>query len=534
VRAAAAEEVTIMSTIRGFALLATALTFWPLAAAAGLEGEVGPAVPMEPDAVDCPLPEGLLQGEVRLEPGCIYRQRVDLAESDTTLDCRGAQIRPERGRAIRIVGPVQRVTVRDCYLGGGGLLVRGVDIEPGEDGDATRARSSAEVLIERVHVTESHMTGMFIGNHVVGATVRDCLVENTESCGMYLEYGSQSNRLEHNLIRHAGHQLDGLPRQHWWRREAIAVDASAHNTIVGNELHHNAFGGVFLYKNCWEYHSTDPNGPQRIQHAHSNLIADNHFHHMPIGVWVAARQARDLGAWDCGDPTPYDNPIPLDEAFPPDYPVSRGTFPAPYDVSAEYLWNELEGRSCPDDDCSYERDAVYIWPDFAENNTVRGNRFEELELIGVRIEDDDTTIERNVFLGAYDHIYLGTPFRARYLDRPVARTRIAHNLFNAPDATRFDDHLFTVPGEHRDTVIADNALACRAEDGAWQPCPEPDPQEPKSGGCAHGPAAGAPGWMLLLGLLVYLIGRGRSLGPARSDRDGACAKGPRDGSRDPF
>lgn len=495
-----------MSIDRGIALLAFALALWPLAAAAGLEGEVGPAVPMDPDAVDCPLPEGPLQGEVQLDPGCIYRQRVELAESDTTLDCRGAQIRPERGRAIRIVGPVQRVTVRDCYLGGGGLLVRGVDIEPGEDGDATRTRSSTEVLIERVHVLASHMTGMFIGNHVVGATVRDCLVENTESCGIYLEYGSQSNRIEHNLIRNAGHEVGGLPRQHWWRREGIAVDASAHNTIVGNELHHNAFGGVFLYKNCWEYHSTDPNGPQRIQHAHSNLIADNHFHHMPIGVWVAARQARDLGAWDCGDPTPYDNPILLDEAFPPDYPVSQGTFPAPYDVSAEYLWNELEGRPCPDDDCSYEREAVYIWPDFAENNTVRGNLFEDLELIGVRIEDDDTTVERNVFLGAYDHIYLGTPFRARYLDQPVARTRITHNLFKAPDATRYDAHLFTVPGEHRDTIIRENALACRAENGAWQACPEPDTEKSRSSGCAHRPLNGAPaGLPVFLGLLLGLL-----------------------------
>jgi len=66
--------------------------------------------------------------------------------------------------------------------------------------------------------------------------------------------------------------MRGDPRVNWWRREGIAVDASARNTIAGNTLRRNAFGGIFLYKNCWETHSYEPDSEQRVQHAHSNMF----------------------------------------------------------------------------------------------------------------------------------------------------------------------------------------------------------------------------------------------------------------------
>lgn len=474
-----------------------------VSARAGPGDARGPLVEPDPQATVCQPPE-TLAGEVVLESSCIYEANLRIEQSGTTLDCNGAWVRPARGRAIWIAGQLEDVTVTDCYLGGGGVRVQGPPREPGESDDALRARSPRNVVIEHIHVKESHMTGIFIGPHVTGVTVRKSIVEHTASSGIYLEYGTRDNRIEDNLIQDNGHTLgDGTPRVNWWRREGIAVDASAHNTITGNTLRRNAFGGIFLYKNCWELHSYEPDSEQRVQHARDNLIEGNQFSDMPVGVWVASRQARDLGAWDCGDPTPYPNPIPLEEAFP-DEPACRGTIPAPYDYSAEYLWAKFEGRTCPQDDCSTDRDAVWIWPDFAEDNTIRGNTFSRLELIGVRVEDDGTTIEGNLFLGDFDYVYLGTPFRARYLGEPVLGTRITDNLFQSPEAEGFEERLCLVEGEHQDTMVAHNAPACRGGDGQWEAC---SPPRGGQSGCGH--TGGTAGLAGLWGGLLWLAGARR-------------------------
>lgn len=422
----------------------------------------GPLVPMDEAAEPCTHPTTNLEGEVVLKTACLYEQNFTIKSSDTTLDCNGAQIIGGNGRVIHIQGQIENVTVKNCYLHHTrGIMVSPPNRLPDETDDQLRARSPKNVLITNVHTWDTMSTGMFFGPHVVGVTARDSIVERASSAGIYLEFGAQSCVIQNNLLRDNGLKLpQGLPTVGWLRREGVAVDAAAFNLIEGNDFEGNAFGGVFLYKNCWEFHSIHMDSPPRHQHAHSNIIRDNRFYDMPVGVWVAARQARDLGAWDCGDVSPYPNPISLAEAFPSDYPTFRSTFPAPYDYSVEYLYAMQQGVCPENDDCQLQRETVYIYEDFAEDNTIEGSRFENLSLVGVRVEDDRTIVKDNLFIGDFDYLYVGTPFRSRYLNRPVADTKIRGNSFYHPPAKSFAEMLALVPDEHVGTQLEDNHPAC--------------------------------------------------------------------------
>ena len=83
----------------------------------------------------------------------------------------------------------------------------------------------------------------------------------------------------------------------------------------------------------------------------------------------------------CGDPTPYNNPITVSEVLPALY----------HDYPSSYVGSYL-----------FSLNGVSIWPDFAEENIITENRFETHSLGGVRVEDDDTEITSNLFIGDFD------------------------------------------------------------------------------------------------------------------------------------
>ena len=90
---------------------------------------------------------------------------------------------------------------------------------------------------------------------------------------------------------------------------------------------------------------------------------------------------------------------------------------------------------------------MHIWPDFAEENIITENRFENISLGGIRVEDDDTEVTQNLFVGDFDYIFLGAPFRARLADQPVQNTLIQSSFLSDED-TLFIDHLALMPDEH--------------------------------------------------------------------------------------
>ena len=387
-----------------------------------------------------------LSGEVQLDPNCYYEQQFEITEPDTTLDCRGAELRGSGKHLINIKRGADRAKVMNCYLDGGkGLVVRVRQPRNDETVDDVRALGASEVVIQNIQVSNSEGVGVHLLVYTSGVTVKDSIIINNSSAGIYMSPYGQRHLIQNNLISSNGHvKPDGVARLAWYRREGIAVDAASENIIVDNEIANNAFGGILLYKNCWEHAEAEPDSRPRTEHARANLIQGNRFSSQPFGVWVAARQSRDLEEMECGDPTPYDNPINITELLPSVY----------WDYPSSYVESYL-----------FSLNSVHIWPDFAEENVITENRFEDISLGGVRVEDDDTEVTQNLFVGDFDYIFLGAPFRARLADQPVQNTLIQSNSFLSDEDILFIDHLALMPNEHASTVLEDNHRACLLDDG---------------------------------------------------------------------
>jgi len=401
----------------------------------------------------CATPQGL-RGDVHLEPACRYTAPLVLAHSDTRLDCRGATFSGFGGRAITIRPGLKNVTVRNCHLvDTGGLLVEAADLaHAAANRETARKASSSGIVISHMTIDSSRMTGIFVDHFVKGLRIEKSVVTNGATVGIYLEYGSQSTIVRGNIIRGNGFIANnGVPRLGPTRREGLSIDASAFNLIEGNLFDRNALGGVLLYKNCHEYHSTQAHSLPRLQPAYSNIIRGNVFRDMPIGVWIAARQARDLATWDCGDDSPYANPVPLD--------VLKGRKGGASDSLLSHRFNVefLSGlfSSQVDRIGMPIRGGVSIYLDLAFDNTVEANNFQRLDT-GVRVEDDNNTIRSNLFNGSFDYVYVGSPFRSRLLNRPVTGTRIVNNKARTPGGKSFAKGLVLVEGEHRGTVLKGN------------------------------------------------------------------------------
>lgn len=411
---------------------------------------------------NCATPEGV-SGSVSLEPGCRYSSTLVLAVSDTHLNCRGATFSGFGDRAIIIRPGLKNVTVRNCRLfDTGGLLIEAHDlVDAGADRAAARAASSSGIVISQMTIDRSRMTGIFVDHFVTGATIENSVIQNGATVGVYLEYGSQSTRVRGNVIRGNGFIANnGVPRLGPTRREGLSIDGSAFNLIEGNLFERNAFGGVFLYKNCQEYHSTQPASLPRLQGADNNTLRGNLFRDMPMGVWIAARQARDLTTWDCGDASPYGNPVPLSALSGRKGAASDSLLSHRFNVEflSGLFSSQVDKVGMP------LRSGVSIYLDHAKGNLVEANSFKRLGT-GVRVEDDNNRIAANLFEGAFDYVYVGTPFRSRLLGLPVSGTRIENNRARAIGSKRFSARLVLVEGENRDTAISGNGPC--ATPGKW-------------------------------------------------------------------
>ena len=401
----------------------------------------GPLVEREQRLRACELDDDRLSGAVVLQAGCFYTQSFEIDEPDTTLDCNGAELRPEDGFAVNIKRNADRAIVRNCYVRGvKGIAVRVRKVRDGESDDDVRALAPQDVVIENVDIVSTESVGVHLLPHTVGVTVRDSVLSNNSSSGVYMSPYGRHHRIINNQIENNGHiKADGTPRIGWYRREGIAIDGSSEHHIAGNDISANAFGGILLYKNCWEHAAEEPNSRPRTDHARANLIENNHFRDQPFGVWIAARQSRDLTLMGCGDPTPYRNPIAVMDVFHPTY----GDYAS---AAIELYLLSLNFAS--------------VWPDFAEDNEIIGNTFESIGRGGIRIEDDGTRVADNLFIGDFDYVFIGAPFRARLAGQPVDNTAITNNSYHSPNGVNFSERLALIPDEHTNTVLRDNVRAC--------------------------------------------------------------------------
>ena len=408
----------------------------------------GTLVPSNSDPVECEYPENQLTGTVVLDPDCYYEQKFKIKEPDTVLDCNGAELRQVDNYQLDIKLNADRALVRNCYfVGGKGISVRVRKRDGDETDDYLRSLSPQNVIIEHVEVRDSENVGIYLHQHTVGVTVRNSIIEGSSSAGLYLAPYGRHHQIDNNLIGNNGHiKPDGIPRIGWYRREGIAIDGSSEHLITNNDIVGNSLGGILLYKNCWEHKDTNPNSAPRTEHARASEIIGNRFGDQPFGIWVASRQSRDLTQMECGDPTPYDNPIAINTLFHPTY----SDYPSAYTRDYILAFN-----------------MVSSWPDFAEENKIRDNIFEEHSRGGIRVEDDETEITGNLFIGEFDYIFVGAPFRARLDNHPVLDTLIRDNSYYAPGNASFASLLALIPDEHSGTVLEDNLRACQMNSGEF-------------------------------------------------------------------
>ena len=428
--------------------LAAPLAF--LAATGASADPRGPLVPRANSVERCERNSNQIRGDVTLENGCYYDQKFKITEADAVLDCNGAELRGDDGYQVNIKPGADRAVVKNCYFEGGkGIAVRSNKKRAGGATDEELWEAAPKnVVLQNNYINGSIGVAVHLHTHTVGVTVKDSIIVNNSSAGIYMSPWGKHHEVRNNQIENNGHvKPDGVPRIGWYRREGIAIDASAEHLIVDNDIVGNALGGILLYKNCWEHAEELPESVPRTEHARDTIIRGNRFADQPFGVWVASRQSRDLKAMECGDPTPYANPLYVSDVFHPTYSDYPSAYTQDYLLAFPPFW-------------------ASVWPDFAEDNTITGNVFENHSRGGIRVEDDGTEITDNLFIGDFDYIFVGAPFRARLANQPVANTIIRDNSFQSEEATTFEGRLALIPDEHDGTVLENNFRACALGNGA--------------------------------------------------------------------
>jgi parallel beta-helix repeat protein len=347
--------------------------------------------------IDCSQADTLVKptGNVHLDPSCTWTRGVQISTSNVEVDCQGAHIvTTDRRYGIEIVAPTDvaltNVTVRNCRVEGflNDLHVQREgfrDLAPGVEYE----NGFSNILVEDSTFVNSRGVGVYVNGYVTGVTLRRIHVERTGSSGIYLETGSTGTVVEDSTIVNNGYEengpsgqifsLGGIDFWFWGTgREGISIDGSRFNTIRNNHFEGNSAGGILLYKNCGEYYLSRPDRWfDRRYGAHQNLIEHNTFVGGGNGVWVASRMGQNTFPMECSDP--------------------------------QYL----PGISL----------------DSAKDNVLRGNTFTDVQY-GIRIEDDRTTVEDNVFTGSdasEQAVLVGTKYRTSALDQPVAGTTITGN-----------------------------------------------------------------------------------------------------------
>ena len=292
--------------------------------------------------------------------------------------------------------PIDNITIRNCQIKNyiDGVRVKSVlsnatinRLKTAADGfaieEGLRQTAPQNIQLQNLSISDSHKHGIYLDRYVHHVTIENGAITNAGNSAIYLESGTKNITIRHMTLEHNGYSSYdrdkslSLPRLGDTRREAIAVDSSADNQIIGNTFRNNGAGGVFLYKNCYEKHTEAPQMP-RLQHSDHNTIADNQFIDESTGVWLASRQSRDLASFNCGDPL----------------------------VHSDYLQK--------------------FYADHAEYNTVSGNTFTNVAL-GVNVEDDNNQVVNNRFTGnSKTDIQIGSRIRT-LLNHPVNNVGLTAN-----------------------------------------------------------------------------------------------------------
>ena len=361
--------------------------------------------------IGCDQAEAAIQitapGDYALDPSCTYTAGITISASDVELDCRHAvldDVAGNHGRGIHITAPTDvalaNVRVHRCdirhFLNNVRVSRDGFkELAEGHEYDV----QYENVVIENSRLGDSRGSGVFVNGYVTGVTLRNLDISGSGSVGIYLEAGSKGSLVERNHVHGNGYgdvTPEGIPvvvggielRYLSTGREGIAIDGSRDNVVRRNRIEGNSYGGIFLYKNCGENFTEQPNQWwTRRYGADGNVIERNRISDEYTGVWIGSRMAENQLFMDCSDPAYVSGPV------------------------------------------------TRVHLDYAKQNVVQHNVFTDVDH-GVRVEDDGNTIASNRFRSADatdQAILVGTTYRTSALGLPVTGTTITGNASQIRD-----------------------------------------------------------------------------------------------------
>lgn len=226
------------------------------------------------------------------EPKVPYEFK-EITSSNTVIDCNNESYNGGKVTELRIAYPAKNVTVKNCNIKGAirvyGLGLNGqaekVKESSIKEGHTKRAQDNApsNVLISNVKIEGFQRVPIYVAPGATKVTIENSAIIGISKYPLvYLDAESGYNTINNNKfsLKDANTLLAYEPR------EMIAVDGSAHNTITNNKFNDIMGGGIYLYRNCGE------GGTVRHQTPQYNLIQNNEFrflNYSSYGIWLNSR-----------------------------------------------------------------------------------------------------------------------------------------------------------------------------------------------------------------------------------------------------
>lgn len=334
----------------------------------------------------------------------VARNKYGKAYTTETAPTRyGLIIKGNEANGIR----VSNVTIRNCqFLNYSEAITANIDLNQSTllglrngtiQETAIQAIAPTRINILNSRIINSHMHGIFLNRYITYFNVSHTRILGSSNSGIYLGADTEYALIEYSVFEGNGFSnydtatLKRFPRrEETSRREGIAVDASSHNQISNNTFRDNGDGGIYLYKNCWEFVEEPLTAPHRYG-SNFNLITGNDFSGEETAIWIAERADRDLADFTCGDPL------------------------------------------------IYSANSNKYYRDIAQNNIISNNKI-NYNKFGIRVQDDGTVITNNSFIGTKSgpDIWVYSVVRQAIND-PVKNTTIRDNSLSKPNHIRYEN-----------------------------------------------------------------------------------------------
>lgn len=223
---------------------------------------------------------------ILLLAACTQAPKVDYEivklSTPVTIDCKGGKY--NKGKITELQILTDNVVIKHCQINGS---IRTVGL--GHNGEAKRVKASSilpnhtqraqaaapkNTVLYDLTITGYGRIPLYLGPGTTRFTIYDSTINgHSNSVALYLDAESG-----YNIIRNNDFSL--LTNT----REVIALDGSANNQLLANNINNAGNGGIYLYRNCGE------GGTVRHQSPQNNFISGNTIHNTGgYGIWLGSR-----------------------------------------------------------------------------------------------------------------------------------------------------------------------------------------------------------------------------------------------------